>query len=200
MGKIHNVNEKCEINLSIIKKILIRDRVSKKIGLLKCIQCGLCTGSCPAARYSDFSPREIINAVLKGNTQIIQDKRIWNCFSCYTCHMRCPRGNSPITVIQALKQISIEKGDNIEQLKDFLAYGESFIDFGTGAISREMFNKLYFDWGKGWLEIRLKNDKIRDKLGLSRSILPENAIKEVRKILNLTGFIQRIENLRKHME
>ncbi len=200
MNIIQRKHDICQIDLSLIKRILKHDRVSEKIGLLRCIQCGLCTGSCPAAQFSDFSPREIIHEVLRGNTQIIQDPSIWNCFSCYTCHMRCPRSNSPVTIIQVLKQISLAEGYNREQLKDFLAYGESFIAFGAGAISREMFNKLYRDWGQDWFDIRLDNDRIRENLGLARAILPEEAIEQVRKILDLTGFIKRIEDLGKNGE
>lgn len=187
-------------DFNILKEILNADRVSKDIGLLKCIQCGLCTASCPAARYTDFSPRKIMNAILQGDSQIIQDERIWNCFSCYTCHLRCPRNNSPITIIQALKQISIEKGYNIDKLQDFLAYGESFTEFGAGALSKEMVNKLCEDWGEEWLELRLKNEEIREGLGLKTSLLPIAARKEIYKILEQSGFIDRLKKLREHLK
>ncbi|MHA1380300.1 MAG: 4Fe-4S dicluster domain-containing protein [Candidatus Helarchaeota archaeon] len=183
-------------NLDIIKEIFNADRIHENIGLKKCIQCGLCSAGCPAARVSDFSPRLIINAVLHGYNQILQDEIIWNCFSCYTCHMRCPRGNSPITVIQVLKQLAIEKGFGTEHLKDFLSYGDSFIQIGTGSYSKEMVVKLFEDWGEKWLKIRLENEKTREDLGLLPSLLPIAARKEIRKILELTGFIKRLDRLR----
>ena len=148
---LHRENKKDSTDFTILNEILKADRVSKTIGLLKCIQCGLCSSNCPAARYSEFSPRKIMNACLQGDSRIIQDEIIWNCFSCYTCHFRCPRSNSPITVIQVLKQLSIEKGYNFDKFQDFLAYGESFIEFGVGSYSRNMVNKLYEDGEmNGW--------------------------------------------------
>lgn len=183
-------------NLDITKEILIADRIPENIGLRKCIQCGLCSSGCPAARYSNFSPRLIMNAVLHNYNQILQDEMIWNCFSCYTCHMRCPRGNSPITVIQVLKQISIKRGFNIKKLQDFMAYGDSFIEIGMGSYSKEMVAKLFEDWGEDWLKIRLENEKTREELGLLPPLLPKEARVQIRKILELTGFIERLKKLR----
>ncbi|NVM02028.1 MAG: 4Fe-4S dicluster domain-containing protein [Candidatus Helarchaeota archaeon] len=180
----------------IVKEILVADRIPKDIGLLKCIQCGLCSSGCPAARYSDFSPRKVMNAVLQGYPHILQDELIWNCFSCYTCHMRCPRGNSPITVIQVLKQKSIEEGFNKDQIQDFLAYGDSFIEIGAGSYSRKMVEKLYEDWGEEWLEIRLNNENVREQLGLEPPLLPIEARKEIRTILEQTGFVERLKKLK----
>ena len=33
---------------------------SKDDGVLKCVQCGMCTSTCPAARHSNYNPREIM--------------------------------------------------------------------------------------------------------------------------------------------
>jgi heterodisulfide reductase subunit C len=30
---------------------------SKEEGVLKCVQCGMCTSTCQAARHSDYNPR-----------------------------------------------------------------------------------------------------------------------------------------------
>lgn len=196
MEKLPNKKNDNLTGSTLIKRILEADRVSKDIGLLKCIQCGTCSSSCPAARYSEFSPRKIMNAILTRRKQILQDKLIWNCFSCYTCHMRCPRGNSPTTVIQVLKQLSIEKGYNREQLLDFIAYGESFIEIGAGSFSQSMVEKLYEDWGETWLQIRLQNEEIRKELSLESAFLPLEARKEIHDILERTGFVQRIEKLK----
>lgn len=36
---------------------------SKDDGVLKCVQCGMCTSTCPAARHSNYNPREIMERV-----------------------------------------------------------------------------------------------------------------------------------------
>jgi heterodisulfide reductase subunit D len=63
------------------------------IGLTRtyyCLDCGVCTGSCPVARvFSDFSPRQIIERSLYGLEQISDDS-IWHCLTCAQCSVRCP--------------------------------------------------------------------------------------------------------------
>ena len=51
---------------------IIRDvKNSKEEGVLKCVQCGMCTSTCPAARHSNYNPRDIIERVLDGDVSIL---------------------------------------------------------------------------------------------------------------------------------
>jgi len=80
-----------------------------------CYQCGACVGDCPAARYSDeFNPRVILLKALFGLEEelIKDDSPIWLCTNCYTCYERCPQDVRPIEVINALKNIAVEKHKN----------------------------------------------------------------------------------------
>ncbi|MBW1735469.1 MAG: (Fe-S)-binding protein [Deltaproteobacteria bacterium] len=55
-----------------------------------CLDCGVCTGSCPVARvFSDFSPRQIIERSLY-ELEEPSDDTIWNCLTCAQCSVRCP--------------------------------------------------------------------------------------------------------------
>ena len=55
-----------------------------------CLDCGVCTGSCPVARvFSDFSPRQIIERSLYGLEEP-SDGTIWSCLTCAQCSVRCP--------------------------------------------------------------------------------------------------------------
>lgn len=59
-----------------------------------CMECGVCTGSCPVAMTLDgFSPRQMIKRLL-GDPQkdLLQSKDIWACLSCSRCSDRCPVG------------------------------------------------------------------------------------------------------------
>ncbi|MCG7853870.1 MAG: hypothetical protein MIO92_15220, partial [Methanosarcinaceae archaeon] len=47
----------CETLVEIVKRSL---RTSDGIGIDRCMQCGACTASCPAARFTDYNPREIV--------------------------------------------------------------------------------------------------------------------------------------------
>ncbi|MCP4622880.1 MAG: (Fe-S)-binding protein [bacterium] len=57
-----------------------------------CMECGLCTGSCPISReLSTFSPRQIIKrAMLDPDGGLVNGREIWACLSCATCSGRCP--------------------------------------------------------------------------------------------------------------
>ncbi|MCX7822253.1 MAG: (Fe-S)-binding protein [Syntrophobacterales bacterium] len=57
-----------------------------------CMECGVCTGSCPVARhYEEFSPRSIIKQLLIDREDVVtRDRIIWRCVTCARCSIRCP--------------------------------------------------------------------------------------------------------------
>ena len=57
-----------------------------------CMECGLCTGSCPISReLSKFSPRQMIKqVVLDPDDGLEKSREIWACLSCAACSERCP--------------------------------------------------------------------------------------------------------------
>jgi heterodisulfide reductase subunit D len=55
-----------------------------------CLDCGVCTGSCPVSRvFPEFSPRQIIERALY-ELEELSDHTIWNCLTCAQCSVRCP--------------------------------------------------------------------------------------------------------------
>jgi heterodisulfide reductase subunit D len=55
-----------------------------------CLDCGVCTGSCPVSRvFPEFSPRQIIERALY-DLEELSDHTIWNCLTCAQCSVRCP--------------------------------------------------------------------------------------------------------------
>jgi len=75
-----------------------------------CIQCGTCSGSCPAVEYMDYSPREII-ALIRADLRdrVIYSDTIWCCSSCYSCTVRCPKNIKITEMMYALKRYCIWK-------------------------------------------------------------------------------------------
>jgi len=72
-----------------------------------CLNCGICTATCPAAHYYDFSPREIVQLLWTENLEGIYDamqEKIWACAQCYTCAARCPFGNSPGGLVMLMRE------------------------------------------------------------------------------------------------
>ena len=178
-----------------IKKDL---KASENLEILKCIQCGMCTSVCPAARHTDYDPREIVKRVLDNDETLIKDDIIWNCFYCYTCHSICPVNNSPCEVNQILRQKAIENGKGKPKIAMFSAYGDSFIEFGLGAIPGDFFDDLIKDYGKEWLELKVNLEDIREELNLGPMLLPEKDINDINKILEKTGFKKRLKRIKEY--
>ena len=79
-----------------------------------CIQCGTCSGSCPAAREMQYSPRQI-NAMVRAGMEdeVLSCNSMWLCMSCYLCAERCPRGVKVTDIMYALKRLAIRhSGEN----------------------------------------------------------------------------------------
>ncbi len=79
--------------------------------LLKCIQCGTCTGSCPMANAMDYGPRGLFALVKGGDIEeALNSNTFWFCASCYYCTVRCPREIRITDQMYAFKQLAIEQG------------------------------------------------------------------------------------------
>jgi len=180
-----------------LAEIIINDiKTSNNSGILKCIQCGMCASVCPAARQTDYDPRELVKRVLDKDESLILDDIIWNCFYCYTCHSVCPVNNSACEINQIIRQKAIDKGKG-KPVAPFSAYGDSFLEFGLGAIPNDFFDDLIKDYGKEWLELKVNLEDIREELELGSMFLPEKDVKDINKILEKSGFKNRLEKIRR---
>ena len=62
-----------------------------------CLQCGVCSASCPMGEVMQFPPRKAVKLLLDGGIdQVVSSNTPWLCVSCHTCSARCPSG-LPIT-------------------------------------------------------------------------------------------------------
>jgi quinone-modifying oxidoreductase subunit QmoC len=64
-----------------------------------CMQCGLCSGSCPTNFQAgwDHPPQEIFMMIRAGKRdEVLKSNSMWMCTSCYNCYVRCPR-KVPVT-------------------------------------------------------------------------------------------------------
>ncbi len=77
--------------------------------LFGCIQCGNCSAACPMSIYMDYTPRKIIAMVRAGFRQeVLSNRTVWLCASCYQCTVECPKGIKITDVMYALKREAIE--------------------------------------------------------------------------------------------
>ena len=59
---------------------------------LGCLQCGLCSASCPMGGAMEYPPRKIILQARAGEIEpVINSPSLWICVGCYTCELRCRR-------------------------------------------------------------------------------------------------------------
>jgi heterodisulfide reductase subunit C len=95
--------------------------------ITNCIQCGTCSGTCPAIEFMDYSPRKIIG-MIKANLKedVLSSNTYWSCASCYHCTVRCPAGIDIAEMMYALKRFSMWKDKHKEGLIG-PAFSESFI-------------------------------------------------------------------------
>ena len=93
------------INVALVEKYRnnflqeVTDNVEEGEWVKMCIQCGVCSGSCPLGPYWEHPPQEIFMMIRAGKREeVLSSGSMWKCTSCYNCIVRCPR-ELPITHI-----------------------------------------------------------------------------------------------------
>ena len=82
----------------------------------KCMQCGTCTGVCPWKLVKYFSPRGMIRLAQFG-LEGFESEDLWNCVTCNTCVINCPRGIEIIDIIRSMRMMMNETGSIPASLK-----------------------------------------------------------------------------------
>jgi len=201
--------------MSSLYKKLEKD-VRYQEGLKACINCGVCTAICPAAAVSDYDPRIVMNIVQEkdeeGLEKLLKSDTIWRCGECLSCKTRCPRGNVPCYIIQALRALSIETGLFIEseqgrkQLAIKRTVGDHILKYGYCVYIDEVDNDMYPEQGPVWKWLRANRDSMMKRLGTSykkeqsgtlRNTLRES-LDDLKKIFDETGGTQRFEKIEKY--
>jgi heterodisulfide reductase subunit C len=182
-------------------------------GLKACINCGVCTAICPAAAFNNYDPRIIADTVQRGNEteieQLLKSDTIWYCGECLSCKTRCPRGNTPGYIIQALRALSIETGFFIEskqgqkQLAIKRTVGEHILKYGYCVYIDEVNTDMYPEQGPVWDWLKQNRQQVLERLGTSyqKGIsgtlrqIPEESLNDLRRIFDETGATERFEKL-----
>ncbi|MEN6553583.1 MAG: 4Fe-4S dicluster domain-containing protein [Methanobacterium sp.] len=187
-----------------IKKITLKtdkkhfkDILFKKSGFKKCIQCGRCTASCPAAyRYADYRPRDLMRRFMLDDIYPEElNKIIWKCGQCYSCRARCPRNCKAGLGVLALQTKAVLEGsappeimDISEKIKKNLCLkGETFLPSTLDIdLLSEFGEQTYHRCGDN----NLKRERLGFKSDDARSVpVPEDALVEIQEILKVTGFV-----------
>jgi len=190
--------------------------VRYKEGLNACINCGICTAICPAAAVSDYDPRQIVNTVQERDEaeleKLLKGDSIWRCGECLSCKTRCPRGNVPGYIIQALRALSIETGLFIEseqgrkQLAIKRTVGDHILKYGYCVYIDEVDNDTYPEQGPVWKWLRENRESMlqrlntsykKDQAGTLRNTARES-LDDLKRIFDETGGTARFEKIEKY--
>ncbi len=62
--------------------------------ITNCLQCGTCSGTCPAVEFMDHTPRQIIGMIRADlKEEVMASNTYWTCASCYPLHSQMPGRN-----------------------------------------------------------------------------------------------------------
>jgi heterodisulfide reductase subunit D len=79
-----------------------------------CYQCQKCSVGCPTAHAMTYRPAQIMRAVQFGlQEMLLRDASIWRCLTCETCGTFCPNDLHPREVIEALRCMTMEDGQDL---------------------------------------------------------------------------------------
>lgn len=96
-----------QLRSAFLKEI---DRIPGGDRLLRCIQCGTCSGSCPVSYAMDVQPRQLVGFFRTGDIEpILRSRTIWLCASCYACTVRCPSGIKITDLLYGLKRVAMDR-------------------------------------------------------------------------------------------
>jgi len=142
-NSLENEQEKCIRTKLVAPLTNKRDRrdfvkeVKKLPGgenILDCIQCGMCSGSCPTKFSMDYSPMQLIKMIHLGmREKVLSSSTIWLCSICYTCYTRCPQDINITSLMMSLKNLAMREkkvdSDNIKP-KFYKAFFEIVNKYG----------------------------------------------------------------------
>ncbi len=149
---------------------------NENIDVLKCMQCGVCSASCPSGRHMTLNVRKLVRRASNKEFDFDEDD-LWMCTTCYTCQERCPRKIRIADAILAIRSKAVSEGFIKSQHRDVA--------------------RMLIETGHA-VPINQENIDKREKLGLGR--LPatvasrDQALDDVKKLLVSCGFDMLVEN------
>ncbi|MBF0203581.1 MAG: 4Fe-4S dicluster domain-containing protein, partial [Desulfamplus sp.] len=97
---------------NIASEVIKRSRVNYN----NCYHCRCCAGGCPFFHAMDYAPHGIIRLLQLGYyKQALESSTIWICVGCNTCSTVCPMSIDMSAIMDALRQIALERKVAIAQ-------------------------------------------------------------------------------------
>jgi len=143
------------------------DRVDGGDRLNKCMQCGVCSGSCPIRDQMDHGPRKIFMMVRAGmKDAVLKSNTLWNCVACYNCVVRCPRDAPVAYLLAGLATVAVREGYTEAVKSDNARFAKSFVwSAGKFGLTDERLVTAKFYWSYGLGEF-IKRGQANQKIAL----------------------------------
>jgi heterodisulfide reductase subunit C len=187
-------------------------------GLKACMNCGVCTAVCPAAEFYNYDPRQIVVIVQSRDDdeieRLLKSDTIWYCGECMSCRPRCPRGNTPGYVIQALRTLSQKLGFFVEsekgrqQLALKRMIGDNILATGYCLTPRNIHPALHPEQGAVWEWVYNNDNDVyglfsecygKEGAGALRRI-DEQSMAEIHRIFEVSGGKAFYDAIERHSE
>jgi len=107
-------------------------RMETGVVVNKCYQCGKCSAGCPVATEMDYPPSLVLRMLQTGDPnqldKLLKSMSIWLCISCEMCVTRCPMEIDIPTLMDHLRQKSVQAKKTHPRAKKIIAFHRSFLD------------------------------------------------------------------------
>lgn len=161
-----------------------------------CMQCGVCSGSCPLGKFWDHPPQELFMMIRASKRdEVLGSDSMWMCTSCYNCIVRCPR-ELPIThIMHGLAHYAKRLG-LVPANQPTAKFAQKFWDnlMTKGRVNElKLGLSLYFmnGFGEG-IKVAMKNQKLGMNMMKAKRMNPKEIIGG-HAIQDLSGFQQAIK-------
>ncbi len=98
------ISQSSTVNLDNIDRERFEKLCKLEPDALRCMSCGSCSATCPAAEFSGMSVRKLLLYLQRGKEEDAF-KILSNCMLCGKCTMVCPRGINTRHLILSISRI-----------------------------------------------------------------------------------------------
>ena len=197
---------------------LLKEDIRYEEALSACMNCGMCTSVCPAAEFSEYDPRILMNIVQTQDDEeiekLLKSDFIWLCGQCMSCKTRCPRNNVPGLLINVLRRYSQELGYFTESKRGRQQYALSkvlngnILNHGYCIVPEAVTPDNHPEQGPVWEWIFRNTKEFYDRMGANLHKPGEGALRkiddkdleELNSIFKETGAFQLTDAIDKHSE